>query len=131
MTAGDILTLNAGSSSLKFAAYDATPDLPLKLSGQIYGLNGVPRMRASTESIVLADEPWAGTGDLNAVLERLFGWLAAQRQADGSTERKARCSESGWSFLVTVFTFLLARLLTDVSVAPSVCDRRLPARQIS
>lgn len=51
MIAGDILTLNAGSSSLKFAAYDATPDLPLKLSGQIYGLNGVlgcgPAPRAS------------------------------------------------------------------------------------
>ena len=36
-------------------------------------------MRANAERIVLADEPWAGTADLDAVLERLFDWLAAQR----------------------------------------------------
>ncbi len=98
MKAGAILTLNAGSSSLKFAVYDATSDLPLKLSGQISGLNGVPRMRASAESIVLADEPWAGKADLDAVLERLFDWLAAQRQADGIVAVGHRIVHGGLEF---------------------------------
>ncbi|WP_293677856.1 acetate/propionate family kinase [uncultured Phenylobacterium sp.] len=75
MTAPRLLTLNAGSSSLKFAVYDATGDLPLRLSGQVSGLHGNPRLQARVGLEVVADEAWTGTDALDAVLQRTFGWL--------------------------------------------------------
>lgn len=82
MTSGAILTLNAGSSSLKFAIYDATPASPLRLSGQVSGLGGTPRLRASGQDAGPVDEVWTGPTDPDAILERLFDWLAANRADD-------------------------------------------------
>jgi len=76
MMASRLLTLNAGSSSLKFAIYDATPELSLRLSGQVSGLDGTPRLRVSTGAGGAAvDESWSGELGLDAVLEGLFTWL--------------------------------------------------------
>ena len=120
MTAGRILTLNAGSSSLKFAVYDATSDLPLKLSGQISGLNGAARMRVRAENVVLVDEPWAGKADLAAVLERLFDWLATQRQADSLIAVGHRIVHGGLEFRAprTLDEEVLSKLEDLSSLAP-------------
>jgi len=75
MSAARLLTLNAGSSSLKFAIYEAATALPLRLSGQVSGLAATPRLRVRVGGEVVADEPWAETRGLDAVLERTFGWL--------------------------------------------------------
>lgn len=82
MTAG-ILTLNVGSSSLKFAVYEAAPDLPLRLSGQVSDLGGSPRMKAKAAGAAVADESWAGEGGLDAVVERLLVWLKTSGGTDG------------------------------------------------
>ncbi len=76
MREGSILTLNVGSSSLKFAVYEAVAGLPLKMEGQISGLNGTPRMRARAEGATRLDELWGEQLGLETVLDRLFDWLA-------------------------------------------------------
>ncbi|MDO9588150.1 MAG: acetate/propionate family kinase [Brevundimonas sp.] len=86
MSAPRLLTLNAGSSSLKFAVYDATPGLRLRLSGQVSELGAAPRLRVRAGEDVLADEPWAETRGLDAVLERTLDWVA---DADGSEGLRA------------------------------------------
>ncbi|MCR5876418.1 acetate/propionate family kinase [Phenylobacterium sp. J426] len=74
MSGPRLLTLNAGSSSLKFAVYGLQPEPPLLMSGQVSGLGVAPRFRARAEGASLADEAWPTVG-LDAVLERLFGWM--------------------------------------------------------
>ena len=70
-----ILALNVGSSSVKFAVYEAVAGLPLKMEGQISGLNGTPRMRVRADGAARLDELWGEQLGLEAVLERLFDWL--------------------------------------------------------
>jgi len=71
-----LLTLNAGSSSLKFAIYEASPEMSLRLSGQVSGLGATPRLRVQAGAEDLADEAWEGEPGLQAVLARTFRWLA-------------------------------------------------------
>jgi acetate kinase len=74
MTERRLLTLNAGSSSLKFAIYGVEADLPLRLSGQVSGLGGTPQLKVSAGP-ARAEETWTDTRGLEAVLERTLGWL--------------------------------------------------------
>ena len=71
-----LLTLNAGSSSLKFALYPARDgDTPL-YGGQISGIGTAPRARIadqSGDSLELPELPSGGTQDHAA----LIGWLIA------------------------------------------------------
>ena len=55
MTGACLLTLNAGSSSLKFALYEAVEGLPLALTGQVSGLGSAPRFQAL--SLIHISEP--------------------------------------------------------------------------
>jgi len=138
MRAGDILTLNAGSSSLKFAVYEATAEPRVKLAGQISGLNGAPRMRASAQGVTLADESWAGEADLHAVLERLFDWLATERRAAGIVAVGHRIVHGGRDFRQprVLSEEVLSRLEDLSSLAPlhqpfnlrgvQIAARRLP-----
>ncbi len=75
MTTRRLLTLNAGSSSLKFAIYETDTDLPLQLAGQVSGLGGLPHLRVRAGTDLVADEPWPETQGLEAVLKRTFRWL--------------------------------------------------------
>ncbi len=83
MTTGRRLTLNAGSSSLKFAIYGGEAELPLLLTGQVSGLGGAPRFRAASGEHQVAEESWAGVSGLEAVLTRLFDWMDAAGWAAG------------------------------------------------
>ncbi|MEO6339673.1 MAG: acetate/propionate family kinase [Caulobacteraceae bacterium] len=75
MSAPRLLTLNAGSSSLKFAIYETGPGLPLRLSGQVASLGETPRCRAIASGDVVIDESWPDTHGLEPVLDRLFDWM--------------------------------------------------------
>ncbi len=77
-----ILVLNAGSSSLKFAVYDqGSGDEPaLAMSGAVTGLPDALRLKArNATGAVLADLDWPeGAGQLAAAVEGLLDWLAGQ-----------------------------------------------------
>ena len=82
-----ILTLNAGSSSLKFALFDRAEDrLNPRLHGQIEGIGGdKPRFIVnSAERATLHEQRWPqgsgsdpGPQDVDAALRQLLDWLAA------------------------------------------------------
>lgn len=74
-----VLALNAGSSSIKFALFDAADRTSLPaatLRGSLTGEDtATPRLRAADGTgVVLADERWQG-GDSGAWLGRLIGWI--------------------------------------------------------
>ena len=120
MTAGRLLTLNAGSSSLKFAIYDATPALPLRLSGQVSDLAATPRLRVRAEGALVADESWAGVSDLDAVLERTFAWIESAGWADGMAAVGHRIVHGGLEFreAVALTPGVLQRLAALARLAP-------------
>lgn len=80
----DILALNAGSSSIKFALFetDATDDLPLICKGEIEGIGVAPHFRAvDPAGHPLAERRWANDATLGheAFLHELFSWIEAHR----------------------------------------------------
>jgi acetate kinase len=70
-----ILTLNAGSSSIKFALYDAAGDLTQLAAGQVEGIGAEPRLRVKahggTEAV---DRPLSGLDHAGAI-EGVLAWL--------------------------------------------------------
>jgi len=60
---GIILVLNAGSSSLKFAAYEASgPELAARYAGQMEGIGAAPHFLArDAQGAVLAERRWTDT----------------------------------------------------------------------
>ena len=98
MSVARLLTLNAGSSSLKFAVYEAGPGLPLRLSGQVSGLGETPRLRARLDGQPLADESWTGPAGLDAVLDRTLIWLADAGWSEGLAAVGHRIVHGGLEF---------------------------------
>ncbi len=77
-----ILVLNAGSSSLKFAVFDASSSEPaLKLGGQVSGLGSTPRFKAhdagGTELVRKDIKPASGFGHPEAH-KHVMQWLTGQ-----------------------------------------------------
>lgn len=99
MTPQRLLTLNAGSSSLKFAIYETGPGLPLRLSGQVSGLGGTPRFSARAGGDVVADKPWPGAQGLEDVLERTFAWLDRAGWGEGIAGIGHRIVHGGRAFI--------------------------------
>ena len=83
---GDILTLNCGSSSVKFAVFDAgAPDAPAQITGKIAGIGRAPTFQARdangqlhTPDTLNALNPTDTHEDL---IPRLLEWLVQQRGA--------------------------------------------------
>lgn len=75
---GSILTLNAGSSSLKFALFEADGGIPLEQArGQIEGLGAKPRMAiADPHGAVLKEEQWSAEAGHHSAQEALIHVLA-------------------------------------------------------
>jgi acetate kinase len=97
MSSRRILTLNAGSSSLKFAIYRET-DLTLELSGQVSNLDGAPRLRATAGTSGVVDEPWPRGQPLDAVLEGVFAWLDHTGWSEGTVAVGHRIVHGGLEF---------------------------------
>jgi acetate kinase len=78
-----ILTINAGSSSLKFSLYRVGGDgrQALAIKGEIEGIGTEPHMTAEdAEGKVLDDRPWPGAAGMDQALFRELGdWLRAQQ----------------------------------------------------
>lgn len=119
MTPRHILTLNAGSSSLKFAVYREA-DTALELSGQVSDLNGSPRLRAREGAEVVADEAWPPGQDLDAVLEGLFAWLDRTGRAQAIVAVGHRIVHGGLTFRdpVVLTPDVIRDLQTLESLAP-------------
>jgi acetate kinase len=84
---GSILTLNAGSSSLKFALYDGA-SLAAAARGEIENLGDAPHLLArDAKGAVLAEQTWpSGLADSFATaLEALMGFADAHLGGDGLT----------------------------------------------
>ncbi len=79
-----VLTLNAGSSSIKFALFRSAPGLSLLSHGQIEGIGTTPHFRATAPSgEVLAERRWQdGHADHEALLGTLLDWVSAHLGAD-------------------------------------------------
>ena len=76
-----ILTLNAGSSSLKFALFEigGTGRFDLALRGEIEEISTHPRFTArDADASVLADRGWPETaGDFQALFKKVIDWIEA------------------------------------------------------
>jgi acetate kinase len=73
-----ILTLNAGSSSLKFALYSGADMLTRLVSGDIEGIGTDPRFHATDAGgAVLAERSWPGEAGLahEYFIDELLGWV--------------------------------------------------------
>ena len=83
---GSILTLNAGSSSLKFALFDIAAGLQATVRGEIEDLDAAPHLRArDAVGTVLAERSWpAGTvPPFATVLDALLAFVDAHLGRDG------------------------------------------------
>jgi acetate kinase len=70
---GAVLTLNAGSSSVKFALFDDKPDGRASLRGEIENLGAGPHLHATDAAgQALAEQHWAGGTDFAVVLKALL-----------------------------------------------------------
>jgi acetate kinase len=86
MSDGSILTLNAGSSSLKFALFDAQAEAQAIVRGEIENLNDAPHFIARDPAgAVLAERTWpAGAApSFDIVLGELLDFAAAHLGRDG------------------------------------------------
>jgi acetate kinase len=112
-----ILTLNAGSSSLKFATYDAASLAPI-VRGQVSGLGRSPRFKANRESGPTVVEDWPGVG-LSEALERLLAWLATKEMGEVAAIGH-RIVHGGLEFAepVTLDASVLDRLSALSALAP-------------
>lgn len=119
MTERRILTLNAGSSSLKFAVY-RQDDLALQLSGQVSDLGGQPRLRAEAGSNTIVDEIWHPLQNPDSVIDRVFHWLGETGWADGTVAVGHRIVHGGLEFRApTILTSeILNRLVVLEPLAP-------------
>lgn len=72
----NILTLNAGSSSIKFGLYGAGAEPALRAQGQVEGIGIAPRLVArDAEGVVLADETYPVGGGHVQALARIIDLL--------------------------------------------------------
>jgi len=72
--AGSLLTLNAGSSSLKFALFGTEPEFTLRMRGEIEDLDAAPHLIArDAAGTVLADRCWPA--DTNQAFDTILGAL--------------------------------------------------------
>jgi acetate kinase len=85
---GSILTLNAGSSSFKFAAFaqDAAGGLRATIRGEVTGLGATPRLVAhDADKIKLTNQQWpvGRTPAFAEVLDTLLTFVDAHAGPDG------------------------------------------------
>ena len=83
---GAILTLNAGSSSLKFALFRAASPLSAMLRGEVSDLFSAPHLIAQdSEGNVLIDRQWQDSGDggVSVILRTMLEFIDVHAGHDG------------------------------------------------
>jgi len=116
---GIVLVLNAGSSSLKFAAYEAAGDaLDLLNAGQVEGIGAAPRFTAKdAQGRRVAEQAWTDGGapaSHAAALGEIIGWLEGVLQGRPMLAVGHRVVHGGAAFA--------APLLIDVGVMAELQD---------
>ncbi|OHC63288.1 MAG: acetate kinase [Rhodocyclales bacterium GWA2_65_20] len=120
-----ILTLNAGSSSIKFALFALTDPIPARpeIVGQIDGIGATPHLKAKDAAgrvLDDADLPLAGDGPHRAALAFLVDWLhrhEAGWRIVGVGHRVVHGAQA-YSQPVLLDDAAVARLLTFIPLAP-------------
>jgi acetate kinase len=118
-----ILVLNAGSSSLKFGAFDAgSADVPLVMHGQVEGLHTAPRFTASTSAGEHVTKEWGegiALGHQGAI-EHIAEFLHSHREGYRLVAVGHRVVHGGQAFseAVRVTPEVLAELDKLVPLAP-------------
>ncbi|MDP3382026.1 MAG: acetate/propionate family kinase [Phenylobacterium sp.] len=100
-----ILVLNAGSSSLKFAVYDSLGDkLTLGMTGAVSGLPDRPQFRVrDTNGETLAETDWPrAAGVLDEALARTLEWLAGEGGVSAPDAIGHRIVHGGLAFAAPV-----------------------------
>ena len=112
-----ILTLNAGSSSLKFALFK---DDRAILRGLVEGIGESPHCSISASSLRQRDPPDFAAGSYQDVLETLLGWLAAHLDGDtiGAVGHRIVHGGRGFSDPVRIDAGVLAALEALIPLAP-------------
>ncbi|MGQ3017843.1 acetate/propionate family kinase [Phenylobacterium sp.] len=96
-----ILVLNAGSSSLKFAVYDSVGEgLSLGMTGAVSGLPERPQFQVrDAEGATLAETEWPkAAGALDEALGRTLDWLAGEGGVSGPAAIGHRIVHGGLAF---------------------------------
>ncbi|MDP3489013.1 MAG: acetate/propionate family kinase [Phenylobacterium sp.] len=100
-----ILVLNAGSSSLKFAVYESAGEaLQISMTGAVSGLPDRPQFRVrDAAGAVLAEAEWPeGEGELSAALARTLDWLAGEGGVGAPTAIGHRIVHGGLDFAAPI-----------------------------
>jgi acetate kinase len=82
---GAVLTLNAGSSSLKFSLFDGGGALTRLADGQIEGVGSEPHLIARDDGQVVAERRWPAGADITheALLGELIAWADTHVGGEG------------------------------------------------
>ncbi|MCB1508772.1 MAG: acetate/propionate family kinase [Hyphomicrobiaceae bacterium] len=103
-----ILTLNAGSSSLKFALFRAgLADAPAHLRGSLTGIGAEPRLKAKDEEgRIVFEQEWpegAGPGDAGAAMQAIVARLSQAAEGEKVIAVGHRVVHGGLSHVEPVF----------------------------
>lgn len=129
MTGRAILTLNAGSSSVKFAVFLAGNPPRHALQGAIEGIGAQPRFRAGD-----TQEDWSDTEGFHALTGRLLRWIEANETAGPLVAVGHRIVHGGDDFtaLAPLDDVVLERLAALAPLAPLHQAHNLePARMVA
>lgn len=128
---GMILAINAGSSSVKFAAF--RPDFERAVSGALEGIGSRPRLRASVAGIESLED-WSGgaAGDVPDLIRRLMAWIEARIPSGGLRAIGHRVAIGGLdhSGPARITPDVLCHLSTLVPLAPLHQPRNLEPIEI-
>jgi len=133
---GSILTLNAGSSSLKFALFDAAA-LKVTVRGEIEDLDEAEAhlLARDAAGAVLAEQRWRAAGDsFGAALHKLLEFTDAHLGRDGLTAAGHRIVHGGADHIAPemVTSGLLAELEALTPLDPlHMPDNLVPVRAIA
>jgi len=126
-----ILVINAGSSSIKVAVFDA--GLTPHLNGKLEGIGTAPRLTASgKDGKVLVDRIWSAETDLHEMLSDLLAWIEARPGFAGLGAVGHRVAIGGLehSGPVLVTPAILAKLQALIPLAPMHQPRNLDPIQM-
>ncbi len=116
-----VVTLNAGSSSVKFALFAADADWPrLIASGAVEGLGAKPRFRAAIVDGEISDKPLAAKLTHKQAIAAIFEWIEDAYPSAAVSAIGHRVVHGGLSFAapVIVDAEVLAELREFIPLAP-------------
>ena len=119
-----VLTFNAGSSSLKFAAFGVdNGDIRRIAAGQVEGIGAIPKgsaHRATGEKAELTFDPKASRVDHHVATRAILGWLESVGYASGIVAVGHRVVHGGLDLIepTRVDASVLAKLRKLIPLAP-------------